>query len=37
MDRALFGMLFIFLVATVVFIVLMRQLSRDQDRSKRNN
>jgi hypothetical protein len=35
MERALFGMLFIFLVATVVFIVLMRQLSKDPNRSKK--
>jgi len=35
MERALWGMLFIFLVATVVFILLMRQLSRDQNRPKK--
>ncbi len=35
MERGLYGMLFVFLVATVVFILLMRQLSKDPNRSKK--
>jgi hypothetical protein len=34
MERGLWGMLLVFVIATVVFILLMRQLNKEQNRSK---
>jgi sensor domain CHASE-containing protein len=35
MEKAFYAMLLVFIMATIVFIVLMRQLRSDQDRSKK--
>lgn len=35
MENAFYVLLLVFIMATVVFIVLMRQLSKDQNRSKK--
>ena len=35
MERVLYAMFFVFMVATVVFILIMRQLNKEQNRSKK--